>query len=306
MSERRNDDHVYAVGYRRIPGGAPRRGAWWPIARTMLALAWRRRATKLALLLCLMVVGVFGVWLVGQLLIKRYTGGGAMGLVGPAQLVGEAQEAFSNFLQSQFYVTAIAIAVIAGGAVADDRHAGAFELYFSRPLGRMDYALGKLAGAALVPLATMVVPVLLLWLLAVGIAPPDLRRELWWLVVPALCGATLAGAALTTTVVGVSAISERSRAVSIAYVAALVVSSGIFEGLTEAGLAWAGYLAPQRDLRTVVDALLDVGGTSLAGQLVHGRLPANDSVLLSLAGLLAYTGAGLGLLAMRLKREVQS
>lgn len=300
------EDRIHAVGYRgHTLRGRPRR-APWPMARTALVLAWRNRSTKFALLMCLAVVGVAGVALVGQLLFQRFTSGSGLPM-DPASVVGSAQEVFAGFVRAQFYTSAIAIAVIAGGCVAEDRAAGALELYFARPVSRLDYALGKLLGAGLVPTATLVAPTLLLWLVAVGISPPALGAQLWWLGVPALTAAALGAFVLTTTLVGASALGQKSRTVSVGFVATMLVLTGVGEGLVEAGQSWAGYLVPERDLRTVVDALLEVGRPSIAAQLVPNRgvLP-NEDVAASLLGLLVFAAAGLGALAWRLRQDVES
>ena len=106
-------DRVFEVGYRPITERGKRQPPAVAIARTMLTLAWRQRATKIVLLVCLAVLGGHGVWLVGQLLFERFGAdlGGAGVPVG--ELVGSTREVLANFLRVQFFTTAIAVAVIA-------------------------------------------------------------------------------------------------------------------------------------------------------------------------------------------------
>ncbi len=294
-------DRIYDVGYRKMSDRSrPRRPAW-AIARTMLVLAWRKRSTKVALLCCAGVALVAGVAVVVQLLTQRALG--ATPGLDIGKLVGGTQETLAGFVSVQFYFTAFAIAVVAGGAVADDRAAGAFDLYFARPLTRMDYALGKLLGAGLVPGVTLLVPVALLWLIAVGIAPPGLREQMWWLVVPALGGAALASAVLASTIVGVSAFGTSARGVGIAYITLLVGAGAVGEGIAQAGWDAFGYLSPSRDLRTVSDALLQVGAPSVLLQTLT-KSTLNPNAALSALALLGFTGAGLGALWKRLGDEV--
>lgn len=297
-------DRVFEVGYRAMPDRGKRQPPAVAIARTMLTLAWRQRATKIVLLVCLGVLAGHGVWLVGQLLFERF--GSEVGAAGMpvGELVGSAREVLANFLRVQFFTTAIAVAVIAGGAIAEDRAAGAFDLYFARPLTRADYALGKLGGAGLVPFVTILLPVVLLWLTAIGIAPPALRSELWWLAVPALGGGILSVVVLATTIIGLSAVGQKARTVSIAYVAGLLVLSGIIEGLTNGGFALAGYFAPERSLHTVIDWLLAPEQSMLGGQISGRYRPINHSVFGSLVALLGWAGAGFGLFWWRLRSEV--
>lgn len=300
-------DRIHAIGYRPQPEPPRRLSAIWPIARTLVALALRKRATKVVLALCLGVLAGHGVWLAVQLLSLRYAGEMRMhGAFGVTDLVGRVEEVFSSYLQVQFYFTVPAIAVVAGGAIAEDRRAGAFELYFSRPLTRMSYGIGKLLGTAAVPLVTLVAATLLLWLAAVGIAPEHLRADLWHIAPPALAGAFLGTAVLTATLVGVSSLSRRATSVAVAFVALVVVGAGVAEGLAESGQLWGGYLSPERNLRTVVDHLLDLGSPSLTGSLVPSRAMVNVHVVGSFVALLSFIGAGLLAFWIALRREVRS
>ncbi len=300
-------DRIYAVGYRRLDRPERPRSPLWPIARTMLVLAWRQRATKFALLLCGAVALVCGFVLVGQLLFERFTvGGPGAGLLKPKAIVGTAQNTFSWFVSVQFYVTSFALAVVAGGCVADDRRAGAFDLYFARPLTPQHYMVGKLLGAGLVPTATILAPTLLLWLIAVGVAPPGGRENLWFLIVPAFGTALLASLVLTTSIVGLSALGERARTVGVVYVMGIALLTAICEGMAAAGQDWAGYLAPERNLRTVADSLLRVGPSALDSLIPKRASTTNDSAFTSALALGAMAFAGLGALWVRVTREVST
>ena len=298
-------DHVYSAGYRRIAERAPRVHPARPIARTMLTLAWRKRSTKFLLLLCLGVFLGHGAWMVFQLLVSRAQSMTQAVAPGMAEaMFGSAREVIASYLTTQFYVTAFAIAGIAGGCVAEDRRVGAFDLVFARPLSTLDYALGKLLGAGLVPVATLVLPALLLWLIAVGIAPTALRTELWWLIIPTVAGASLAALFLTTCLVGLSAHCARASTVTVLFVAALVVGSGIVEGVATSGLEFVGYLGPERDLRTVIDWLC-APQKSFTGGVVNLRGGLfNDSPLFSAVAVFGYIAAGLLALRLRLRWEV--
>lgn len=300
-----SDDRVFSVGYRPLPADGRRMPPAWAIARTLLMLAWRQRATKIVLLVCLGVLGGHGIWLISTLLFERFGGAGGMAGSGFAlgEMVGETREVLANYLRVQFFTTAFAIAVIAGGAIADDRAAGAFDLYFARPLTRADYAIGKLGGAAIVPVATILAPVMLLWLTALGIAPDALRGELWWLGVPALAGGLLGSAVLAFTIIGFSSLGQKGRNVSVGYIAGVVFLSSIIEGIIAGGHDWVGYFAPERDLHTLVEWLFEPG-QSLIGSQIGRHGSANHSVLASFGGLCAWIAAGFGLFWWRLRTEV--
>lgn len=304
-------DEVCSVGYRRLPRVDDRRWAPGAIARTALALAFRKRSSKLALMLCAFVVVAHGATLIGQVLVGNMgsqmqddlTGALMAGLV--QQAVGQVHGTLSTFLGVQLHVTALLLAVVAGGLIAEDRRTRAFELYFSRPLGVIDYAIGKGLVAVALPLATIFAPFLGLWLLAVGIAPDDLARELWQLLLPGMCGALLCVALLASTLLGASALGERGRTVGVAYVLALAMLGALADGLAEEGIAWAGYLGPLRDVQTVADALLRSGSPGMLASVLDVRAQTNDSALLSALALLAMIAAGIAAVVVRLRAQVR-
>lgn len=306
-----HDDEIYSVGYRRLPGNRPKRWAPWPIARTALELALRKRSTKIAFGLCAMVFFVTGVTLVTQVIIGRVTQSMAedqpmAGVIGGAaiSIVGDTHEALSTFIGTQLFTTAILLGIALGGIIADDRRTGAFELYFSRALSRTDYAMGKLLAAFIVPVATIVLPFLVLWIAAVGIAPSDIGGELVGLVVPGLVGAVVASVVLATTLVGVSSLGERGRTVAVLYITFFIILAGAGDGLVNAGYSWAGYFSPQRDLQTMADELLGVGGISMTASYLGIRNSTNPSAWISAFALLSYAGLGLLAFVVRLKKQV--
>src|SRR5690606_23011080 len=124
-------DQVFAVGYRRLPGGRPRRWAPWPIARTALAAAWRKRSTQPAQVLAQRLAGSRGELMEGLM----------------RGIVGDVHSTLASFIGVQMLACAFLLAMVAAGLVAEDRRTGAMELYFSRPLRRHDYVAGKLLAA---------------------------------------------------------------------------------------------------------------------------------------------------------------
>lgn len=297
-------DRIFDIGYRRLETGARHRFAPWPIARTALLLAWRRRATKVGLLFCLGNIILFGGMIVVQVLMQRFDDQTMADAALAEAVFGTAQEVFSSFVQVQFMTCAVALAVIAAGFVADDRQAGAFELYFARPLTRMDYATGKVLATAAVPLAALVVPAFGLWFVAVGGTSAVHGKALWSLGPPTMATALCGALWLTGAVIGISALGEKARTVGAVFVAVLLGLSAIGDALPAAGFPQFGYFSPVRDLRTVADALLDVGPRSMGIAILHGGGPLNGSAWLSLLALVLQSALGFGALHWRLQREV--
>jgi ABC-type Na+ efflux pump permease subunit len=304
-------DRVISIGYRRLPGERPRRWAPWPIARTALALAWRTRATKLGAIICAGTIFIHAMMLITQVLIDRFAGGPGEG--GPADdmrrammqgVVGSVHSTFASYIGTQMVSCAFLLAMVAAGLVADDRRTGAMELYFSRPLRRRDYVLGKLLAAGLVPAVALVLPFLLLWILLMGMAPPSTAGPLLGLLLPGLLGTLVASVVLTTTILGLSAIGERGRTVGVIYVVGMLILSALGDGLSQGGHRWAGYLSPLRNVQTVSEAVLDAGGTGMLLSMLVSRPETNASALVSAACLLALAGLGLFFLLWRVRREV--
>lgn len=302
-------DEVCAIGYRRLPQRG-QRWAPWPIARTALALAFRKRSVKMAAALTVFVVFMHAVVIVGQVLVAEVASEGAdddmmsFGAAMVTQVVGKVHGTLSTFIGVQLHATALLLAVAAAGLIAEDRRTRAFELYFSRPLRPLDYAIGK----ALVPLvlsfATLVLPLVALFMIALGIAPHAIADELWPLLAPGLLGAIACAAVLSATLLGASAVGERGRTVGVAFVLGLGALGGFANGMAESGVRWAGYLGPLRDVQTVMDALLQAGSPGLIAML-DIRESTNDSAWISAAVLAAISAAGVLAVVLRLRKEVR-
>lgn len=299
-------DEVCAIGYRRLPSPRPSRWTPWPIARTALVLAFRRRSAKVAAAVCGFVVFAHALTLAGQVLIGRASErADDLASTMVAYAIGQVHGTLSTFLGVQLHTTAILLAVVAGGLIAEDRRTHAFELYFSRPLTTLDYAIGKGLVALVLPAVTVFVPFVALWLLAVGIAPDDLATELWQLLLPGLLGAAICTILLATTILGASALGDRGRTVGVAYVLALAALGGFADGMAQSGHTWAGYLGPLRDVQTVADALLHSGAPGMLVSSLDVRASTNPSAWISAAALAVMSCGGLVVLAAALRKQVR-
>lgn len=305
-------DQLCEIGYRRLPGSRGARWAAWPIARTALALAFRRRSAKLAAAVCGFVVVAHAVTVVGQVLIGQASDRAA-GIEGVDDIaatmlqyaIGQVHGTLSTFLGVQLHTTAILLAVVAGGLIAEDRRTRAFELYFSRPLSLADYALGKGLVALVLPAVTVFLPFVGLWLVAVGIAPDDLARELWQLLLPGLLAAAVCTVLLATTILGASALGDRGRTVGVAYVLGLAALGGFADGMAQTGHTWAGYLGPLRNVQTLADALLRGGAPGLVASSLELRAPTNPNAWISAACLAAMSAGAVAILVAQLRRQVR-
>jgi ABC-2 type transport system permease protein len=71
---------------------------------------------------------------------------------------------YPEFFGAIFLLVGIFVALIAPEMMSSDRHDGLLPLYFSRPIGRGAYLLGKLLATGLLTLSMSLVPAVVLWL----------------------------------------------------------------------------------------------------------------------------------------------
>lgn len=183
---------IYELGYR--PWEGPLRGAlrrWMPIARTGIGLAFSSKILKRMLFIAWTPILYFGplFFAIGYLTDPTRdlhgTGwyGFASGVLGPeiARRLTEDPEsvrpaawamAFLYFFSvSQLILVMLAVNIVAPPLIAKDVGSKAFLLYFSKPITRAEYVVGK-AGVVLFFIALItLLPGLVLYLLSIAFSP---------------------------------------------------------------------------------------------------------------------------------------
>ncbi len=163
---------IYEQTYRRYEARAPLRTLrFWPITREALRLILARRA----FLGLLLVAWVPVLWQVGKVyIVTQYP---QFGRVLPVD-----GRMFGEFLSFQILFT-LFISIFGGaGLIANDLRTGAILVYLSRPLTRRDYVLGKLGVLLALNLSVTLIPGLLLYLIAVALAPEQFAKwSLAWI-----------------------------------------------------------------------------------------------------------------------------
>jgi ABC-2 type transport system permease protein len=131
---------------------------------------------------------------------------------------------FGIFMRIQM-VFALLMTVWAGTSlVADDFRSGALLVYFSRPLTRADYVLGKLGVLALLNAAVIAVPTLALWGLAVAFDSHDLvARGLAFLAVPIVVQSIVVSLVLSLLAFGAGALTRNGALGGLLLVGSVVV-----------------------------------------------------------------------------------
>ncbi len=185
---------IHDLGYRAWQGRLmPEASRFWVIAQTGISLAWKnpwlRRLLVFAWLPTIYVGAAF--FLVEQALADPGRIRVALSFVPPFPGLEVVREALQSgdadlarhtawtwlmmtfFRYPQLLWMALAVGMIAPPLVAKDVHSRAFLLYFSRPLTRVEYILGKLTVICTYMMLITTLPALCLYLLGVLLSPPD-------------------------------------------------------------------------------------------------------------------------------------
>ncbi len=267
---------IYDTSYRHIEGvRSVSRIRFLPIVTTGARLFLKKRQAKLFLLLAALPL-FFGIVV----------------LVLPGAMTNEAgarmQHALGAFLDMSgaylwlllakfeslptFLITLFA----GGGLIANDLRANAAEVYFSRPVTRLDYALGKLGALLTLLLSVTLLPAFVLWLFDVLLDDKVgfLAQQLH--LVPRIIGAsvvlTVPYAMLMLTI---SSIAGTARNAMIVFAGLILMSKAVGTGLAE-GLENQKYGAISIDanLDRISSWVLDSDMKQLPG--IEVGLPAID------------------------------
>jgi ABC-type transport system involved in multi-copper enzyme maturation permease subunit len=209
---------VYDQGYRSYAARAPlRRLRFWPITREALrSLAARK------LVLVLLVVLVLAAW-VPALAFLAY-------LYGVTQVPDLARQlpadgrVFGYFLQVQESFVFLMTIFAGAGLIANDLRTGGILIYLSRPLTLRDYLLGKLGALLALQLAVTLVPGVLLYLAALGLAPQLFARwQLAWIGPAVVLQSLLVTTTYSLVALALSSLVRSARAAGLLFFGGLTL-----------------------------------------------------------------------------------
>ncbi|RAL24761.1 hypothetical protein DL240_00695 [Lujinxingia litoralis] len=241
--------------YTRYEGPIVERYAWWTIAWTSLRTYWRFWRTKLTLLGSWLIPLIFGVLVIGEYAMRsqleQLTTAEAPGR-GPIVL----------FLQFQVFALALVFTANGCGIISDDLRHRTVQLYFSKPITRADYALGKFLCLFMLGAITTVVPALLLSALRVAFfASTDFLGEVAALHALGLVMAVGLVAVMSAMVVGISSLTSRTGYAVLGWLGAIIVPlilHAIFGSVT-GGHPAAALFSLTGNLTLIGQALLEGG-----------------------------------------------
>ncbi len=290
MSEPAGRAAVFDLGYKRYVGRRlPQRSRYRVIAAELVRSSWRgwwrMRVWVFAAVATTLVFGALA-W-AGQdgpfrMLFERAE---QAGLAPRSAIIAVS---FAMYLRLGFVLSL----TIGATTVGRDLQAGAFELYFARPVRPIDYVLGKLTGLVIIVATVVLVPPVLLAVF-IALATPDGASALAAaaLIPKTLLVGSVGAMAYAIAPLVLCGISSNPRHVLIAWAAVYLVGTGVFAAIA---LAVDVPALAAVDLSTALDTLVValIGKPSLLGGAAL-PLPPWWAALLSVA---AYVVLGISVI----------
>ena len=269
---------LHDVGYREWRGTPGRGGEARVIAGTGIRLAWKSRWLRRVLLFAwspaiLFAGGFFafeqaldeGAIGAGRVLSRRLDGFGLIGGLVADSLGGTLDDpeaarriVWSRLLLAfmrapQAVLLAVVVGLVAPRLIAGDLRAKAWLVYFTRPVSRGDYILGKaLVLATIVSLITLL-PALVLWLLGVLVSPSlAVAVATWDLPLRILAAAAAVTIPTVLLALAYSSLTAESRIAAFAWFATWVAC-----WITHGALTGADQAARERPAAAAAAALED-------------------------------------------------
>jgi len=248
---------LHEVGYRPWRGRLlPPAAAIGVIAATGIRLAWKSRWLRRALLLAWSPAFIFaasffafeqaveegrltllaegasrggnldGVGILGTVLADTLGRSAAVPGMSPAErIVATRRLVWTRLLLAfmrapQAVLLAVVIGLVAPALISGDLRAKAWLVYFTRPVGRTEYILGKLATLAAIVAVITVLPATALWLAGVLVSPSLLSAvETWDLPLRAIAASVVLAVPTVLLALAFSALTAESRIASFAWFA---------------------------------------------------------------------------------------
>ena len=179
---------IYEQSYRPWDARFIRRPRWITVAAQELRVArtsrFYRRLLMLAalpFLICLFMLLVTDLMTTNPSLLLR-------ALVRQVRFTSVDDQFFRWYLSMATPFAFLFCLLVGAGSIGNDYRNNLLEVYFAKPLGKLDYFFGKLAAVCYVPLGLTALPALVLFALHMMFSPTtalDFLRESYW--VPFAC-----------------------------------------------------------------------------------------------------------------------
>lgn len=244
---------------------------WWVVATHSLRLHWHFVRSKLLLFPIYFVFILFILATFGERMLAKTFGGG----------LGADPEAISGFYEYalgylQVWVVALYFASSGGGVVAEDLRYRTIQLYFSKPLGKTDYIIGKFASLFMLGSIVTLIPTLLVVLVRMLVFVPSPSFSDVALKLAAVVGYDIVMlAVMCLMMMALSSLTPRTGYVVLAWAGLMLIPSVVSTvvGLVRTGEEWPGLLSVAGSLGLGLKTLVGYEGFAQPGQLAAEALP---------------------------------
>jgi hypothetical protein len=245
---------IYDLGYRGWQGRlVPEAGRFWAITTTGIRLAWQSRLLRRILAMASIPIVYTGI----LFFVFEQASGYAKAMGGtPARFaqsgrgggpIGTLQEMIPPVIPKSWYerlagldrhpwwsmlfwiffrypqplALAVVVGILAPPLVAQDVRTRAFMLYFSRPITRIEYILGKMATVWAYLLMITAVPALAMYALGVFMSPPDsaVLKDTWDIPLRILAASAVLVVPTAALALALSSLTSESRYAAFAWFA---------------------------------------------------------------------------------------
>ena len=233
---------IFDQGYQHWSGNLSGHAwRWFAITRRGVRTALRSRLVRLALLAAWLPALVLAIALCLWGLVERQSALietikpmltsllGRPILAGPREYRVEIWTlCFHYFLAWELWFSMVLVLLVGPNLVSQDLRYNALPLYFSRPLRRIDYFVGKLGVIAALLGAVIVVPSLIAYVLGLLFSLDiTIVRDTWRILLASVCYGMVIAISAGTLMLALSSLSRNSRYVALFWMCIWILTSTV-------------------------------------------------------------------------------
>ncbi len=141
--------------------------------------------------------------------------------------------AYFYFFNTQMFFIMLLVAVAGPGLISSDLRFNALPLYFSRPLTRLDYFIGKLGVIGYLVASVAVGPAIFAYVVGLCFSlDPNVIKDTWKILLASIAYGLIVTISAGTLMLAMSSLSRRSLYIGIAWAGLWIISSSVGGAMT--------------------------------------------------------------------------
>ena len=289
---------IYDLGYRHYEG--KRHGRWyavWSLYVEGMRGVWGFGRPMTAKAAPFILTGLYSLYALIQLAFSA----SFSRAISSGDMTAADLASYHNYFAAVSFFMVLFLVAQAPELVCRDQRYHVLPLYFTRALGRVDYAFARLASLATSLFLAMMVPMIALFIGDILMKPDTLQAigGEWPKLLPAIPATALGAVSLAAIALALSSFSPRRAYAAIGLVAYFllmeIVPTVIFRVGDRAGWDWADKLVLLRPTNVIAGATdwfcgvaLQTGGRGESG--IPATLGTDAYVLAVIASIVVFTG----------------